>query len=135
MTNSVDLLILIVFAFGILLGYWAVGFLVSVFDSYGTIIKGAKMKSYVTTFTVNGNGEFPMDMLRYDSCHPVGSDDASRIVRSIHRYVDDNVPTEPDRSPIKLRHIGDKGWRPTAGRWSSFLWGVDPLSITVEEKR
>jgi hypothetical protein len=66
-------------------------------------------------FTVMGRGEFPLDMLRYDQCHPYRSEDAAAIGYN-SRYDDPSqirtvvlVTTSPNS--------------PTPARWSSFLWG------------
>ncbi len=85
---------------------------------------------YVTTYKVNGGTRFPLDMLRYDSSHPYGSEDAA----SIDRALDREVRADRSKTPIKLAHIGtNRNWQPTAGRWSSFLWGVDPYSIETHK--
>lgn len=89
------------------------------------------MATYIISFSVNGGTAFPLDMLRYDACYPKGSDDASRINDTIDRSM-----ARPDgqREPIWLVHRGnERTWQPTTGRWSSFLWGVDPQSIDVRK--
>jgi hypothetical protein len=67
-----------------------------------------------------------MDMLRYDACYPATSDDAAEIATSLDRY--------DERFEIKLVSwhpmVVERG--PTCGRWSSFLWSVDPDSIIKE---
>ena len=89
------------------------------------------MATYTITFSVNGSGYFPLDMLRYDACYPKGSDDVSRILASVDREL-----ARPDgrREPIWLVHRGnERTWQPTFGRWSSFLWGVSTTSIDVHK--
>lgn len=70
-------------------------------------------QSYLFEFTVEGRGAFPLDMLRYDSCHPRSSDDVAGL-------------DSPDRGERKvtLLHIGPREWHPTGPRWSSFGWVV-----------
>lgn len=61
-------------------------------------------------FVVEGRGEFPLDMLRYDRCWPASIDDTLRIPRD-HLAID--------------RQIGLAGLKvPTAARWASFGWKV-----------
>lgn len=59
-------------------------------------------------YYVSGRGEFPVDMLRYDSAWPADTDSAvlmmyDKEVRSVRLY------------SYKM---------PTEGRWSSFMWSV-----------
>jgi hypothetical protein len=64
-------------------------------------------------FVVEGSGDFPLDMLRYDRCWPAHADDASRI--------------NPSRvaGRARERQIGLCGLKPpTVGRWASFGWKV-----------
>jgi hypothetical protein len=68
-----------------------------------------------TTFTVEGKGIFPADMLRYDCCWPVTTNDAIRMVFTAPFSVQ------------KLRQIHlmtNAENRPTVGRWESFGWKV-----------
>lgn len=58
-------------------------------------------------YTVEGRGDFPTDMLRYDMCWPVDGDAVSALIGT-------------ERREVRLRGIA----RPTTGRWSSFLWAV-----------
>jgi hypothetical protein len=70
---------------------------------------------YKTIFQVEGGGEFPMDMLRYDRSAPYTSADASGIAQSIEE--------KTGRRVVTLIHIGDSAkWSPTFGRWESFRW-------------
>lgn len=63
-------------------------------------------------FRVTGVGSFPLDMLRYDSCFPLDSGDATRL--------DDR-----ERRTVCLVHYtSDARWSPTARRWESFGWRV-----------
>lgn len=65
-------------------------------------------------FAVRGSGEFPTDMLRYDSCCPVDE-------MISHRMLGDSLA--PVRTIVLRRFTGD--FRPaTAGRWKSFGWQV-----------
>ena len=71
------------------------------------------------TFTVEGTGAFPIDMLRYDQCWPnSGSHDAQAIANSFHER---NVGA-PWR--ITLTTSNNSKTVPTIGRWESFGWKV-----------
>lgn len=79
------------------------------------------------TFTVEGGGTFPFDMLRYDACYPDSEATDSpnldwsgqpglRKVRLRHRVLkDENLASYPSR------------------RWPSFGWHVLPACISYEE--
>ena len=64
-------------------------------------------------FVVEGGGEFPYDMLRYDACYPTEESEA-RSLDSAERAV----------RRVTLEHRGEKSWKPTEGRWASFTWRV-----------
>ncbi len=69
----------------------------------------------VYRFKVRGRGEFPFDMLRYDSCWPETSGDVHEM------FYDKNIKEER----IKLRDIMFlSNSPPTKARWSSFMWSV-----------
>lgn len=69
-------------------------------------------------FTVEGSGEFPLDMLRTDQCWPAGADDAARI--SAHYWMAD--PFLLRSRAITLETAGK--YVPNRQRWSSFRWRV-----------
>lgn len=60
-------------------------------------------------FTVEGRGEFPLDMLRYDSCYP--------------RFVED-VTKMRGNERRSIAMVTQSQFAPTAGRWKSFGWKV-----------
>jgi len=67
-------------------------------------------------FVVEGNGGFPLDMLRYDLCWPASETD-SRLIEASKR----------DEYRGRVRAISLKGLKyPTERRWESFGWGVVP---------
>lgn len=66
-------------------------------------------KKYV--YYVTGRGEFPFDMLRYDSAWPATGDDASKM---------DDHPSNREMRSIRLASYRE----PTIDRWSSFGWSV-----------
>ena len=75
-------------------------------------------KVFVHRLIVSGSGQFPVDMLRYDSCYPADTESAVAMI-SDHR--DQNYL---DMRDIELTSLSEKGWTPTVGRWNSFGWSV-----------
>lgn len=67
-------------------------------------------------FKVQGRGHFPIDMLRYDSCFPYSGTDSGEIQSRLER--------RPAEGVIELGAYHNKNWKPTTGRWDSFLWKV-----------
>lgn len=68
------------------------------------------MKVAVYQFEVEGSGEFPYDMLRYDMCWP-----ATEMYDSAQLSTRKN-----ERRKVTLRGLRS----PTDGRWRSFGWTV-----------
>lgn len=68
------------------------------------------------TFVVEGTGDFPFDMLRYDACWPSSGEDAGEMVnpREYEEKIRRRSVTLSSNSPSA----------PTHGRWASFLWHV-----------
>lgn len=64
------------------------------------------------TFSVEGSGPFPTDMLRYDSCVPETELDNKKIDMKDDRY--------DFKRTVSL--VGPR--RPTEARWKSFGWKV-----------
>lgn len=81
---------------------------------------------YLTTYTVRGNGSFPIDMLRYDSSFPASEVDSHAIER-------DGI-TEEGREVTVAHYSNRKGWLPTFGRWESFGWRVKKGSVEVKKR-
>lgn len=67
------------------------------------------------TFSVEGRGSFPVDMLRYDQCWPTSEVDASHVMATFER-----------RTGVReARIVFLTGLTtPTDGRWESFGWRV-----------
>jgi len=84
--------------------------------------------AYITEFQVTGRLDFPVDMLRYDSCYPTRTEDALAIVRC--RRCD-----RPEKgSPLPVITLST--WHLTknvtgleSARWSSFGWHIVEHSI------
>lgn len=69
------------------------------------------MRRFIYDFTVEGRGDFPCDMLRYDECFPVDAASAMEIQSAVS-----------ERVRVKLRTMKVGG--PTPARWESFRWKV-----------
>ena len=69
-----------------------------------------------TLFTVEGNGQFPYDMLRYDACWPTSARDADNMHGNDGDY--------GRLRRISLTSARDPWMAPTSGRWKSFGWRV-----------
>ena len=80
------------------------------------------MKLYEHTFTVRGKGDFPIDMLRYDSCYPATGVDAAAIEATKDRFAD--AESRRKVREIKLYSISRTMVGPTNDRWASFMWSV-----------
>lgn len=88
------------------------------------------MALFEQTFQVQGTALFPVDMLRYDGCHPATEIDAHEIERSHNVEKSSLVPIK-----ITLVRWTQQGqWMPTEERWKSQGWRVLPLSINARRK-
>jgi hypothetical protein len=77
-------------------------------------------------------GQFPIDMLRYDSCYPSkDSVSVSRILNSLD--INQIIEGDPEDRMITLVHNshGDKNWTPTIARWESYGYRV----VTIKQAR
>ncbi len=73
------------------------------------------------TFTVEGTGNFPIDMLRFDRCVPSTESDAHKIEHTTVEHTLREKPLSPRQ--VNLRSY-TPDMAPTAGRWESFGWKV-----------
>jgi hypothetical protein len=62
---------------------------------------------------ISGSGEFPIDMLRYDSCSPYKESDSYLIANTFKRY-------EKWEIYVKCRPLDKKRSPWTVDRWKSF---------------
>lgn len=74
-------------------------------------MKTKPTKVWRTILVVEGSGEFPFDMLRYDSCCPDTEDESHKLDRG-------------QRRQVKLRRFSVNALGATARRWESFGWRV-----------
>ncbi len=82
-------------------------------------------------FWVVGNRNFPLDMLRYDTCAPVTGID--RLDMRREDCCGDSA-MYPEQDWTKLRMVELCGTKePTVGRWESFSWFVYGSSFEARE--
>lgn len=81
---------------------------------------GAPRKMRAFVFRVRGFGQFPFDMLRYDSCHPHTQMDVARMMG------DDEGKRSGQREVTLCSYQEGNRWQPSVARWQSFLWEVLP---------
>lgn len=85
------------------------------------------MRSKLIDFEVEGRGDFPLDMLRYDGCWPADGHAVAQIERTYARDHERYGPlaaTHPERRTIRLRMYSEHRIGPTVDRWRSFGWNV-----------
>lgn len=71
-------------------------------------------------FTVEGSDNFPLDMLRYDACYPVGSESIDGMLFSANPRLRSIYAEDGRKFQVILRSEHE----PTDGRWESFGWKV-----------
>ena len=71
------------------------------------------MKKEIVYAVIRGNGQFPIDMLRYDNCSPATEFDSSIIMSSFNKWESYEVCVKK----MVPRGYSDKF---TEGRWESF---------------
>lgn len=77
----------------------------------------APMK-YAHCAEVQGMGEFPFDMLRYDNAHPSEERDSAQLQAFQSR----------DKRTVRVTAMsGSKVWPFTPARWASFGWTCVPV--------
>lgn len=69
-------------------------------------------------FTVEGNGEFPLDMLRSDQCWPSGADNAAHIGAHYGMTDPAALGTRSIAVETSAKYV------PNRQRWLSFRWRV-----------
>lgn len=77
---------------------------------------------YETRFTVEGTGQFPLDMLRYDRCFPAKGEDAISMANDHIRV--------PRRIQLDVRHPFKGDRMVTRERWASFGWTLVQIDYT-----
>ena len=69
------------------------------------------MRKKIRSFTVEGIGAFPLDMLRYDECYPCTQGDVAKIAYK-------------DSKQVYRVSLGTNNSTVTSARWESFGWRV-----------
>lgn len=83
---------------------------------------------WLITFEVEGKGNFPGDMLRYDSCYPVGPRDVEAVFlqegpgRSLS-WEGSWKSSPPRKIRLSIMSI-TRNSKPTRERWRSLEWPV-----------
>jgi hypothetical protein len=75
-------------------------------------------KVYAFRFKVEGQGRFPIEMLRYDRCHPNSSMDCEHI------SFDPEWRSDPPRQVTLTKYGVSKEDLPSKERWETFGWQV-----------
>jgi hypothetical protein len=92
-------------------------------------------KLYPVTATVEGAGEFPIDMLRYDACWPASERDSAILLDSMNgsgrRKVQLYHYTESAPARLDPRDPEYMGARVglTPARWRSFSWRIVSVEL------
>jgi hypothetical protein len=85
------------------------------------------MPQYSQRFTAEGVGEFPYDMLRYDSCYPDTEQDSALLGKP---YPQDRT----ERRSVRLRRVVPMAKAlPTFARWASFGWTVYTETVVTRK--
>ena len=72
------------------------------------------------SFVVEGEGQFPTDMLRYDHCWPRTTEDAIALPLSVYDFA-------RDREQHRKVALFTPTHPPTVDRWVSFGWKVSDI--------
>lgn len=88
-------------------------------------MRPTKITAYESLLVVEGRGDFPFDMLRYDSCLPSEEKDSNQMIRSF--------APEPRRIVLRRRSINATYGTPD--RWRSFSWSLLLTTTDAHEAR
>lgn len=75
---------------------------------------------WITSFRVEGSGDFPLDMLRYDTCYPL-DENALLSTDLLRAEAGENVERVVY---LEKRHAYKPEGHVTDRRWASFGWRV-----------
>lgn len=78
-------------------------------------------RAFIREFRVVGRGDFPMDMLRYDSCWPKDSESASEMHFD---FLKGEAAYHAWREQLRLVSLRTVSNQPTPARWQSMGWIV-----------
>lgn len=82
------------------------------------------MKKERRQFTVEGQGPFPIDMLRYDQCWPKSEGEDTGVIEQSIRSRPPRQAPQGGWPPYRVTLETDSESAPTYGRWESFGWKV-----------
>jgi hypothetical protein len=93
------------------------------------------MPTFRIKFKVTGNGHFPIDMLRYDHCYPVGSRSIEAMMRGNKIPAKHSVELAMEVTTTKSNatRLVEEKLAPTVGRWNSFSWEVSNVEMSKLE--
>lgn len=74
---------------------------------------------YLQLARVTGRGAFPLDMLRYDACHPRTGDDVSALHATFQERGTRSVVV------CRFSQTASEAW--TSDRWFSFGWALQEI--------
>lgn len=77
----------------------------------------------MTTYTVEGDWPFPVDMLRYDGSSPASEED-KKLIESLSGNLPPDGYTVFEKIRINLVLAEDSYFRPAVARWETFDWDV-----------
>lgn len=100
-------------------------------------MRGRKLDSprrycHVALVTLSGVSEFPLDMLRYDSCFPMRGEDVAAIQHSLQRPASDGAAAE---RRVLVVHYGTEAapaW--STERWESFGCRIESVDAATLRK-
>lgn len=84
----------------------------------------AARKLHPVRFAVRGNGEFPLDMLRYDCCRAATPEDQAKVDWTYEMDVPEGTGLLYTRTVQLIADAPHGRWRPTEARWNSFSWRI-----------
>lgn len=89
---------------------------------------------YAVEFTVEGSGEFPVDMLRYDACYP--ATEALDVPAIAASYANESNLPRKRRVVLRVKPLmGEKHVNLTPDRWASFGWRFIGIGELRDEHR
>lgn len=91
--------------------------------------KRSAMKDGIISYTVEGRGEFPIDMLRYAQAWPQTPDDAAAITNTMIFYDAQGNRTDPVRKfRVRLNAVTERDLHMVTKRWESFGCRVENVN-------
>ena len=89
------------------------------------------MASEIVFAKINGSGDFPMDMLRYDSCSPATEADSYLIANTFRDFGRWEIYVRRTSRVTKAERKRDPLADWTVGRWNSFNVRIEHFGCCV----